>query len=241
MQGFATKLPIGDFRGRPVQNYGKKDLFVTIGNKILNRSTCINYIRGNMNKKLLLVASVSAAVLIVLASFTSVVGFQTTRSTLVDSPLFRIRTQRATDKDVQNVVACEYVGKGKPIMISLPIRDSKTVLIQRVIDRIRKMDDATFNRLMVSAINKLRNKNMIENNDVQKITEALQYLRNNSNDFNPSVVNRDGDFVLFTPFDTPFTIGGFWGLECLRELFVYLFGVLLGLILLIYFLIFDWW
>ena len=70
-----------------------------------------------MDKKILLVSSLSVAVIVILASFTTVAGFQTIRSSsLRASPLFSIRTKRAVDEE-QEISDSDYLGKGKSISI----------------------------------------------------------------------------------------------------------------------------
>ena len=64
-----------------------------------------------MNKKILL-GSIIAAVILVLVSFTSVVGYSSVKSTSGKaSPLFSIRTSRAIDEETKDFT-CDYVGKG---------------------------------------------------------------------------------------------------------------------------------
>ena len=66
-----------------------------------------------MDKKPLIVLSICAVVLLVLGSLTNVVGYQSVKSTTVnDSPLFNMRTQRATNHE-QNILTFQYLGMGK--------------------------------------------------------------------------------------------------------------------------------
>ena len=61
-----------------------------------------------MNNKILL-GSIIAVIILVLVSFTGVVGYQTTSSAIAKaSPLFTVRTQRATDKESKDI-ACGYI------------------------------------------------------------------------------------------------------------------------------------
>jgi len=66
-----------------------------------------------MNKKPLIGVSLCAVVLLVIASLTNVVGYQSVKSTaLSDSPLFRIRTQRTIHQQ-RNMITSQYLGEGK--------------------------------------------------------------------------------------------------------------------------------
>ena len=93
-----------------------------------------------MNKKILL-GSIIAVAILVLVSFTGVVGYQTTKSSTIAnaSPLFTIRCSRAIDEENKDFV-CDYVGKGEEITIPLPLRNDRAILLEKIKDRISKMD-----------------------------------------------------------------------------------------------------
>jgi len=115
-----------------------------------------------MNKKIL-IGSIIAVVILVLVSFTGVVGYQTTKSTIARaSPLFSVRSSRAIDEESRDLT-CDYIGKGEEITIPLLKRDNKTFLLQQIIDRISKMDDKENHKI----INALRNLN-IDIDDLKK-------------------------------------------------------------------------
>ena len=101
-----------------------------------------------MNNKILL-GSIIAVVILVLVSFTGVVGYQTTKSSTIAkaSPLFSVRSKRAIDEESRDLT-CDYVGKGEENIISIPKRDERTILIQKVIELISKMDDKEFNEFI---------------------------------------------------------------------------------------------
>jgi len=131
-----------------------------------------------MNKKLLLTGCIGAVVIIVLASFTTVVGFQTVKSNSVKaSPLFSIRTKRAINEQ-QDTLNCDYVGKGKPTLITIPKRDNRIELIQRFIDSFSRMDNERFNRLIDFVTNRLQYKNGINDETCSEIVTLLEQLRN---------------------------------------------------------------
>ena len=62
-----------------------------------------------MNNKIL-IGSIIAVVILVLVSFTGVVGYQTTKfSTIAKaSPLFSVRTQRAIDKESRGLTCLKF-------------------------------------------------------------------------------------------------------------------------------------
>ena len=79
---------------------------------------------NRMNRKLM-ISSIAVAAIIVLVSFTSVIGFQTTKSTVIkNSPLFIIRAQRAINKPIKDIITTEYIGKRKTITISFPTKNT---------------------------------------------------------------------------------------------------------------------
>ncbi len=119
-----------------------------------------------MNKKILIGSLVAVAIL-VLVSFTGVVGYQTTKSSTIAkaSPLFAVRSSRAIDEESRDFT-CDYVGKGKEIIIPLPERNNREVLLEKIKDRISKMDVEEFNRFKNLIIDELRNINAFKETDI---------------------------------------------------------------------------
>jgi hypothetical protein len=70
-----------------------------------------------MNNKIL-IGSIIVVAILVLMSFTSVVGYNSVESDVKISPLFNIRSRRAVDKECKDFT-CDYFGKGEEIKISL--------------------------------------------------------------------------------------------------------------------------
>ena len=128
-----------------------------------------------MNKNIL-IGSIIAVVILILVSFTSVVGFQSVKSNVEASPLFTIRTKRAIDKESEDLT-CDYVGKGKVSNIPLPTRDNKIALLQKVIARIRGMDDGAFNKFVDFLINH-KGKRIKEEN-IPEMINVLHQLKIN--------------------------------------------------------------
>jgi len=123
-----------------------------------------------MNNKILM-GSIIAVVILVLVSFTGVVGYQTTKSSTITkaSPLFTVRSSRAIDEESKDIV-CDYVGKGNTFLILR--RDGKSTGINKVINIINRMDDSTYNRF----VRRISTRYNVDNKDVNEI---LQLIRSN--------------------------------------------------------------
>jgi len=65
-----------------------------------------------MDKKPLIGVSICAVVLLVLGSLSNVVGYQSVKSTVTDSPLFRVKIQRFLHNQ-PNKITYRYLGEGK--------------------------------------------------------------------------------------------------------------------------------
>ncbi|MCK4416059.1 MAG: hypothetical protein KAU84_02800 [Thermoplasmatales archaeon] len=138
-----------------------------------------------MNKKILL-GSIIAAVILVLVSFTSVVGYSSVKSTPGEaSPLFSIRTTRAIDEETKDFT-CDYVGKGKEIKIHLPKRTYKSELVEKFVNSIKMMDDKSFDRFVDLIIEHLHDKDGFQGYTTEEIVLSLHQLK-----FNPTKIKRD--------------------------------------------------
>jgi len=132
-----------------------------------------------MNKKIL-IGSIIAVAILVLVSFTGVVGYQTTKSSTIAkaSPLFTVRSSRAIDEESKDI-ACDYVGKDREILITLPKRNDRTIEMKKSIDILTKMDGIAFNRFIKLLINRLYRDSTIRNDEIPKIIMALYQLKTN--------------------------------------------------------------
>ncbi|MFW6120525.1 MAG: hypothetical protein ACOC80_06445 [Petrotogales bacterium] len=131
----------------------------------------------DMNKKMV-ISCIVTIIIIVLASFTSAVGFQTTKSMLIkDTPLFTIRSQRATNRPAKRVVTSEYIGKRKTITISFPTKNSTLLLFLKTIDGISTINDKTFAKFLDETISKFRESRMVKEKDIPKIKQLFQFLK----------------------------------------------------------------
>ncbi|UCF13284.1 MAG: hypothetical protein JSW06_03225 [Thermoplasmatales archaeon] len=127
-----------------------------------------------MNKKLI-IGSIIAAVILVLVSFTGVVGYQTTSTSITrTSPLFKIRTNRAIGEESKDIT-CRYVGKGNTL--PFPKKNDKWILTQKIIDKIGIIDKKTFEKFIAFLINHIQKDKRFNDEYIDKIKEALYLLR----------------------------------------------------------------
>jgi hypothetical protein len=127
-----------------------------------------------MNKKIL-IGSIIAVVILVLVSFTGVVGYSSVKSNSGKvSPLFSVRTNRAIGEESKDLT-CNYIRMGN--ILPFPKRDDRTVTIQKVIDSIRRMDDETFENFIAYIIDPTRKDNRLNGINPDRIREALYLLR----------------------------------------------------------------
>lgn len=96
----------------------------------------------------IIIGSTITIVLIILASIIPVIGVQTLKIDSSEaSPLFNIRTQRATDTESQQTFRSNYIGKDRNIDIPLTFQTRATV-VHNIIKRINEMDDASFEKFL---------------------------------------------------------------------------------------------
>ncbi len=146
--------------------------------------------RESMDKKPLIGVSILAVVLLVLGSLSNVVGYQSVKSTVNDSPLFQTRTQRATNQQ-QNSITSQYLGRGKHNLLQFPLRDNRTEQLRKAIDIISKMDEQTFTQFTQLCIKEIHRNPTFVNADDEGIKLVLLLFRKKSLPFN-----------LYTPKDS---------------------------------------
>jgi len=141
-----------------------------------------------MNKKIL-IGSIIAVAILILVSFTGVVGYQTTKSSNIAkaSPLFTIRSSRAVDKDSKDIT-CSYVGKGEKCLLSIPKLDTR---YQKGIDIIQHLDDKSYDRLIDLAIRMLNSRYTLQEYDIVEITQLVNQYRNNPNMINQNPIKEE--------------------------------------------------
>jgi hypothetical protein len=123
------------------------------------------------------VVCICAVVLLILGSLSNVVGYQSVKSTTVnDSPLFQIRTQRATNQQ-QNSITSQYLGLGKENLLQFPFRDNETEQLRKANDIISKMDEKTFARFTELCIQRIRKDKSLKDTNPNDIIKALYLLK----------------------------------------------------------------
>ena len=187
-----------------------------------------------MNKQLLIGGSFLAVVVLVLVGLSSVVGYNSVESGMKDSPLFHLRTQRAINKE-ENVQTCTYLGKGK--LLPFPIRNDNSIIYQRFLDKISRMDDKVFDRFLDVIINNMhQDYNMIDE-EIDEIITMFQMLKSNPQEIKKYIVTKERGSLSEDP-DTvtdPITIC-YWFPGCVPY---FLFLTLIGLGGLILFIVME--
>ncbi len=108
-----------------------------------------------MDKKPLIGVSICAVVLLILGSLSNVVGYQSVKSMVNDSPLFQTRTQRATNQQ-SNILTSQYLGVGKGNLLQFPIRDNRSELLRSIFELMNRMDYATLQKILAQVRQRLR-------------------------------------------------------------------------------------
>ena len=128
-----------------------------------------------MNKKIL-IGSLVAVFILIMVTFTSVVGYQSAKSnSKINSPLFGVRNKTGE-------ISANYIGKEEETNLYFPKRNSETESFDKVINIIKRMDDKSFDRfvkIVIANINHNNKRNDVEVND-EKIAVMLFQLRDNS-------------------------------------------------------------
>ncbi|EMR75546.1 hypothetical protein MBGDF03_00362 [Thermoplasmatales archaeon SCGC AB-540-F20] len=150
-----------------------------------------------LNKKILIGSLVAVAILI-LVSFTGVVGYQTTKSSTIAkaSPLFAVRSNRAIYEESEDIV-CDYVGKGIDSNIYIPIRDNKQLTVQRFIDLVRAMDDDNYNKFIVQLVSHLEKQDI---DNIDTIINLIKSIRSTKGNINVDNNANNGNYTWFENF-----------------------------------------
>jgi len=176
----------------------------------------MRYWGKDMEKKILL-GSIVAVVVIVLTSFTSVVGFQSRdTSKVLFSPLFRIRSKKAIDTELKDSIIFNYIGMEKEIILPITTSDSKSLLIRKSLKSINEMEQFEF----LSFKSQL-NLYIEKNHEVseQEMNELINFIEN--------VRNKD-DFFYTNEYSSQITRNG-----NLFDLLSAIFSIIIWIILII--------
>ena len=138
--------------------------------------------------------SIIAIILLVLSSLTNVVGYQSLKSTVNDSPLFATRTLRANNQQQKGITSM-YLGIGKGNFLQFPIRDDRTEQLKKAIDIISKMGDTTFAQFTELCIQKARQDDHLRDLSRYQIVQSLLLLKTNPKAFLNSFTNRNNQDI----------------------------------------------
>jgi len=179
-----------------------------------------------MDKRIPVVVSIIAAIMFILVSFNSVVGFQTYSIFSKEvSPLFTIRTKNAIEDENREPITYDYFGKGKTITIHLPPRNKNNTLLKKTIETICKMNDKTFNLFLSNVIKKMQQDGSINAEMIFQVKTFFHYLRNHEQQLRNFVLN---DGVEDEPTLAGYTVCvWFPGCSFIRA-FVYIIEFILG-------------
>ena len=175
---------------------------------------------------------VCAMVLLVLGSLSNVVGYQSVKSNVNDSPLFNVRTQRATNQQ-QNSITSQYIGKGN--VWNIPMSDNRNEQLKKALVFISKMDDESFARFTELCIQKPRQNDTLRDVSRYQIVQSLLLLKTNPDaiiNFYSNKNNQENPTTLPTYCGTQ-TLCGDWYPGCWIRFSISLFFALPFIIIII--------
>lgn len=182
-----------------------------------------------MDKKPLIVVSILAVVLLVLGSLSNVVGYQSVKLTVNDSPLFQTRTQRATNQE-QNILTSQYLGMGRGNQLQFLSRDNKVEQLRKVVDIISKMDEKTFARFTKLCIQGVRQDKSFRDANLNDIVKALYVLKTNRETIINSLIDKNIRDITSSGLNTICH----WFLGCIPYYIITLPFVILLMLILLY-------
>jgi hypothetical protein len=146
-----------------------------------------------VDKKPLIGVSICAVVLLVLGSLSNVVGYQSVKSTVNDSPLFQTRTQRAMNHQ-QDSITSKYLGMEKGILLQFPFRDNRTEQLKKIVELISKMDEKTFARFTKLCIQRIRQDKSVKDMNPDDVVKALTLLKTTPVSIIDSFIKKNNQF-----------------------------------------------
>ena len=156
--------------------------------------------------------SICAVVLLVLGSLSNVVGYQSVKSTTVnDSPLFTMRTQKAINEH-QKIIASQYLGMGKEIFLHFQTRDNSNELLKNFIEIMNKMDDKSFERFTEVLIQKARQNDTLRDFSHYQIVQSILSLKTNPDAIKNFYTNRNNPSR--QTYGAQYTMCGAWFPGC---------------------------
>lgn len=147
-----------------------------------------------MNRNIFLGANIIAVIIILLVSFSNVVGYSVVNShPLNESPLFCVRKQNVLHETDGLKIVSEYLGKGKNIPVMIRKGNDAFEKIQDVIWRIKLMDDDTFKKFVDTVVYKLSQQEKNDGVKADKIIYELYQLQLTSKSFEREDISSGSD------------------------------------------------
>ena len=111
-------------------------------------------------RKVLVLGSICAVLILVFASLSPVVGFQKVKTESNESPLFKSRINKIA-KYNDNGLTCQYINQEESPNIYFPVRDSYAKIKNWILTNIKNID---FNKIK-------RNSKDIDNNKLEELIQ----------------------------------------------------------------------
>jgi hypothetical protein len=160
-----------------------------------------------MEKKTLII-TISAAVLIVIASFSSVIGTNNVQSAQnIESPLFTVRTQRSLHTDSDQTLQSHYLGKGVNSHLFRPIQPSLNSAIDRTV-KLLNANPAFFAKFLMAISSNPRVIALLQENGITmaQFKTHLNRLKNDPSLFVEEIRNAEPKLAA-QQLNTPLPLG----------------------------------
>ena len=183
----------------------------------------------------LLLGSIGAVIILILVSWTNVVGVQSQSSESVkNSPLFDYRTKKAT-KVTPDSYRCRYIGMENTFNIPLLAPDQKEQIVLTFIQNIVRMDESTFNKLITYCINRLVKDDKIKNSNIAEMLSDLQKIRKNPEYIFDQITNKSSAIERNDEIrPQQYTIDSDWKPGCLLSIIFYMIFIYPILVIFVY-------
>lgn len=184
---------------------------------------------GKEMKIKLLLGSIGTVVILILVSFTNVVGLQSQSSeSVINSPLFEYRTKKAIN-DTISIYHYQYITMNNILTIPLSAPDQRVQFVLRFVQSIVQMDDTTFNELLTYSITYLNKDNKIRQTNIAEIITGLKNIRRNPEYIIHQIANQTCAIDNNCNTNQQYTIDAEWIPGCLLaviiELLIYVFVI----------------
>jgi hypothetical protein len=159
-------------------------------------------------KKKILIISISAVVLLVLASLSSVIGTTTVRTYGArQSPLFVVRTQRSIDTEEKLTFHSNYLGKGLGSSLFLTTKPSLSVTLDRTMKLLNK-NPGFFTKILQEISSNPRITMLLQKYGITmaEVKTHLNRLKNDPSVFIEEIQNAEPKLAAYQ-LETPLPLG----------------------------------